>query len=86
MEFFSEVQKFWSVKTKGHGSSLSACLYSSSVHLGQFTDQEYKEIMDYSFSTNIKYSVRFRSTSIRGCVSILLSFLRNVYEQLSIAL
>ena len=38
-------------------------------------------IMAYSYSKNIKYAVRFRSTSVWGgfVPSILLSFLRKVY-------
>jgi len=50
-----ERELYWS---GGLDLSYLSVYISLSVHLGQFTDKGYKEI------TNIKYAVRFRSTSV----------------------
>ena len=54
------------VSAGGLELSYLAVYISLSVRLRQFTDIEYKEIMAYSYSTNIKYAVRFRSTNVWG--------------------
>ena len=54
------------ITTRGLELSYLSVYISLSVQFKQFTDKGYKEIMALSLTTNIKYAVRFRSTSVWG--------------------
>jgi len=73
---------------QGRGLDLSYLSVCISVYFEQFSNQGYEEIKAFSYSTNIKYAVRFRSKSVwGGFVSwILLRFLRTVFYWWNIAL
>jgi len=62
-EFLRRIKMF-KIGFMGLALSYLSVYISLGFHFGQFTNDGYEEIMTYSYNTNLKYAVRFRSTSV----------------------